>query len=99
LKKFSATIEFKKLGVEINDLIESLTANDNRSNEKKANFVRDYLELDKKLTTLKKTTVNDDLIIIHTSLITQTQDYITAANSRFKNAKAGVEASSTDRPF
>lgn len=99
LKKFSATIEFKKLGVEINDLIESLTANDNRSNEKKANFVRDYLELDKKLTTLKKTTVNDDLIIIHTSLITQTQDYITAANSRFKNAKAGVEASSTDRSF
>jgi hypothetical protein len=66
LKKFSATVEFKKMGIEVEDLIAELKGT---NEENKVDFLQSYGKLQTKVNEITKLSVTDDLAVPHANLI------------------------------
>jgi hypothetical protein len=76
LKKFEATIKFKELGVEVNDLIKTLKAAEVVTDAGKKEYMTNWKALQVKSLEIKKLVVNDSLASIHAKLMKVTSDFI-----------------------
>jgi hypothetical protein len=83
LKKFEATIKFKETGVEISELIKTLTGNAGGSAPLRFNFIKTYRELNKKVNEVKKMVVNDDMASVLAALIKGTSDVLAKNKNSF----------------
>jgi len=85
LKKFEATVKFKEISADIDEVLTSLSNNDNRTKVKKQKFIDDYRALENKLTKLKSMTVNDDMAQIHSNVLKRVTSEISGKQSRYNN--------------
>lgn len=69
LKKFAATIKFKQIGVEIEDLVKELSENTDNSEKGRAKFIADFGKLNAKSSEISKFSVTDDIAVLHAKLI------------------------------
>lgn len=96
LKKFSATIEFKKMGVAVEDLISELKAT---GEENKVDFLQSYGKLQTKVNEITKLSVTDDLAVPHANLISFSKkalsEFGTTANTYREMIKAKGQKAKT----
>jgi len=88
LKKFQATVQFKQIGAEIEDMINVLNENTRRTPAKKTQYVEDYNKLVKKHQEVRKLTVGDDMAQMHSALSKKVAEYIDSMKSKYQSAFA-----------
>jgi hypothetical protein len=91
IKKFESTIKFRELSAEISELIDLLEANSMSSSDDNKQFKKDLTELESKLATVKKLTVNDDIAHMLASLTKAVGEKIKAFDKKQQVAQIVVE--------
>ena len=91
IKKFESTIKFRELSAEISELIDLLEANSMSSSDDNKQFKKDLKELESKLSTVKKLTVNDDIAHMLASLTKAVGEKIKAFDKKQQVAQIVVE--------
>jgi hypothetical protein len=91
IKKFESTIKFRELSAEISELIDLLEANSMSSSDDNKQFKKDLTELESKLSTVKKLTVNDDIAHMLASLTKAVGEKIKAFDKKQQVAQIVVE--------
>ena len=91
IKKFESTIKFRELSAEISELIDLLEANSMSSSDDNKQFKKDLRELESKLATVKKLTVNDDIAHMLASLTKAVGEKIKAFDKKQQVAQIVVE--------
>jgi molybdopterin converting factor small subunit len=86
LSKFEATVQFKKMGADIQDLIQEMASTKNITLEQKESFYHNYKKLETKLAEVKKVVVNDDLAQQHAGLVKTTGEALIEFRDRYKAA-------------
>ncbi len=90
LAKFEATIKFKKLGSEMQDLMESLAHNDVRTLDKKRKYVAETKKLVALYNEVKAIVVNDDLVQAHSALTNLVKTEYTAISAKSSRAESKI---------
>jgi len=90
LKKFEATVKFKQIGAEIEDLVNTLKGNPNKTVEEKRVFVSDYNILTNKFSEVRSMVVNDDLIQVHAAITKKTNEEIQHMAGRYRYSMESI---------
>lgn len=90
ISKFDKTIEFKKLSIEIIDVLERLEGNDRRSIVKKQKFVEDFNIYKDLVYKVKTIPVNDDIASLHAQLLSKINTGYSTLSDRFDNCLATI---------
>lgn len=92
LAKFQSTIEFKKLGSEIEYLVTEMRSTKNIGTTQKETFIENYKKLEVHAKTLKAMPAGEDLIQQHTALTKATADAMLDLRDRYTTALKKVKA-------
>lgn len=91
LAKFQESIRFKTLGVEIQELAGELTKKVGfKTQEEKAEFVKQYGVLHSKVQEVKNMSITDDLISEHTAVCKTGDHYLDQLRARYTTANSSV---------
>ena len=92
LAKFASTIEFKKLGSDIEFLVTEMRGTKNIGTEQKEAFIANYNKLEVYSKTLKGMTAGEDLIQQHSALTTATANAMLELRERYTSAQKKLKA-------
>lgn len=93
LAKFQESIKFKTLGAEIQDLAEHLTKTCGfKTQEQKAEFVKNYSLLHNKVSEVRSMSVEDDWIQEHTVVVKAGDHHLDQLRSKYATANSSVFA-------
>ena len=96
LKKFQATVQFKQIGSDIEDMINALNENTRRTPAKKKQYVEDYNKLVKKHQEVRKLVVGDDMAQTHSALSKKVAEYIDSMKTKYQSALASEATDSSE---
>ena len=97
LAKFQSTIEFKKLGSEIEYLVTEMRGTKNISTDQKEAFIVNYKKLEAHAKALKAMPAGEDLIQQHTALTKATADAMLELRDRYATAQKKLKAEETGK--
>jgi len=83
LKRYKSTIEFKKLSQQIEEASIELPSNSCKTKEQKQAFVASYNIIQETLKQVRKITVTDDLVQVHTDVVKKANEKISLFESRY----------------
>jgi hypothetical protein len=93
ISKYEKTIQFKELGVEVEDLINLMKSTKNITREQKENYISNFNKLKAKRTEIKNMSVTDDISHLHAGLMKVTDDAIEQLRSRYNDASKKLNKS------